>query len=318
MKQYKWLLTTCLLITSTTLSMQTLASSTSLNAATSTTPSQEIARELLARVNGQPIYQDQLEAQVQAKLKKYKRFSAKGPTSLSEDLKKGLQNEVLQKYIHAELIHQASKTHKVKNIDEKITLFIENAKKNNIPIQNKEAIKRQIHINEYLQAHDLIDTLPSDEEVRAFYEKGKDKFISSQEKRRVQHVFTVENDNIVKAQKLLSDGQSFKDVAIKYSKDENSNENGDLGFITKGYMPKEVEDFVFSTQPNKLSPIIKTDSGYHLVKVLEIRAKGRTVPYEKIKDFLAQGLKTQTKSKKVGEHITRLKENAKIEFFTSK
>lgn len=312
MKRYKWLLTTCL-ITSTTLSMQALASNTSLNT-TASTPHQETARELLAQVNEQPIYKDQIEAQVQAKLKKYKQFSDKGP--VSDDLKKALQNEVLQKYIHAELIHQASKTHKVKNIDEKIALFIEDAKKNKQPIQNKEAIKRQIYINEYLEAHDLIDPQPSDEEVRAFYEKGKDKFVTSQEKRHIQHIFTLEKNNIVKAQKLLSDGQSFKDVAIKYSKDENSNENGDLKFITKGYMPKEVDDVAFSIQPNKLSPIIKTDSGYHLLKVIEIRPKGTTVPYEKIKEFLARGLKTQTKNKKVYKHLTRLKENAKIKLFT--
>jgi len=308
MKQYQWILAS-ILFASTTLSIHSFASTTKTQVT-----NQDDAKTILAHVNNQPIYKSQLNPQIKTELKKYQRLLSK--KQVSPEIEAKVQNDVLQKHINAELIHQASQKHPVDNIEEKIAQFIQKAKENEQIVQSKTAIKRQIHINEYLKAHDLIAPQPSEEEVKAFYEKGKSNFISTQDKIHVQHIFVKKpnKDNINKAKKLLTNGTSFKEVVKKYSEDENTQDKGgDLGFITKGYMPKEFEKIAFTIQQNKLSDIIETEEGFHLFKVLEIRPAGSTIPYEKMRDFLTQGLALQTKNENIKKHLKKLRNNATIE-----
>ncbi len=313
MKQYKKTLATSLIIASSILPIQSTAATSNTN--TQTKEQAPASKIILAKVNDRPIYLYQLEPQIQAELKKYQKLSSK---KLSSELKSRAKTQVLQKYINAELILQASQKHPVNDIEKKVAQYIEKAKENNLPIQNEVAIKRQIHIDEYLEAHDLISPQPSEAEVRAFYEQGKEQFVSTEDKVHVQHIFvTKENKKqINKAKELLENGETFESVAKKYSEDENTKEkSGDLGFIVKGYMPKEFEDIAFTIQKATLSDIIETDEGYHILKVLEVRPAGTTIPYESMKDFLTRGLALTVKEEKIKAHLKKLHDNAKIEIF---
>ncbi len=312
MKQYLWIMAS--LIFATTLPIQTSAS-TSL---TSTSPpTQSSPKIILAKVNGQPIYQYQLESQIQAELRKYQKLTNK--QTLSQEIKNKIQNKILQYYINAELIHQASQKYPVKNIEKKVAQYIQRAKENNQPIHSKEAIKRQIRINEYLKAQDLISPQPTEDEVRAFYEKGKEQFKSTQDSVHIRHIFVNKKnkEQINKAYQKLKKGEPFNKIAQQYSEDETSKEKGgDLGFILKGYMPKPVEEVAFQAQGPMLSNIIETEEGYHIIKVLEVRPAGSIIPYEKMKDFLKRGLASKTKEARVTAHLEKLKRNATIEIVT--
>lgn len=311
MKTYPWILAG-LVIASTTLPIQSFATSSNVN------NQLENPDIILAKVNGQPIYKRQLEQEVKKEIKKYQKLISKKQIPL--DLKSKIQDKILQQYINAELIHQASKNHPVDNIEDKVAQFIKIAKENKRPIQSETAIKRQIHINEYLKAHDLISPKPSDEEVRAFYEQGKEQFISKQEKVHVQHIFVTKpnKEHINKAKALLEKGASFEQVAKKYSEDENTKDKGgDLGFIVKNYMPKKVEDVAFSIPKMTISNIIETEGGFHILQVLEIRAAGTPIPYAEMKDFLTKGLSSKTKEKKVAAHLEQLKSKASIKIFNT-
>lgn len=312
MTQYQWTLAS-IVIACTILPIQSFATAPS-----PSTINQETTKTVLAYVNSQPIYKSQLESQIQTELKKYQKLLSK--KQISSGIKAKVQNELLQKYINAELIHQASQKHPVKNIEEKMAQYIQTAKENKQSVQSNTAIKRQIHINEYLKAYDLVSPQPSDEDVRAFYEKGKNNFTSTQDKIHVQHIFVekANKDNINKAKQLLLSGTPFEEVSKKYSEDENTKDKGgDLGFITRGYMPREFEEVALTIQANKLSDIIETEEGFHLLKVIEIRAAGAPIPYEEMKDFLAQGLASKTKEEKVAKHLKQLRDNTTIEVFTT-
>lgn len=313
MKLYKKTLATTLIIASTAFSIQSTASTSNTNTQTKEQPPS--SKIMLAKVNDHPIYLYQLESQIQAELKKYQKLTSK---KLSSELKSRARTKILQQYINAELILQDSQKHPVNNIEEKVTQYIEKAKENNLPIKDETSIKRQIHINEYLKAHDLTSPQPSEADIKAFYEQGKKQFISTEDKVHVQHIFvTKENkEQINKVKKLLENGQSFENVAKEYSEDENTKEkSGDLGFIIKGYMPKEFENIAFTIQKATLSDIIETEEGYHILKVLEAKPAGTPIPYEKMKDFLARGLASKIKEEKIKAHLKKLQNNAKIEIF---
>jgi len=66
----------------------------------------------------------------------------------------------------------------------------------------------------------------------------------------------------------IKNGEDFSKLASEFSDDEaNKNSGGDLGFIARGRIIKEFEDAAFSLEPNKVSEPVRTQFGWHLIKV---------------------------------------------------
>lgn len=101
------------------------------------------------------------------------------------------------------------------------------------------------------------------------------------QQRRVRHLLleitAIRNDaqtqTLIKdLRKQVIEGAKFEEVAKKYSNDPGSaNSGGDLGWISPGEMVKEFENVVQSTPINSISPIFKTDFGWHFLEVLAVR-----------------------------------------------
>ena len=71
---------------------------------------------------------------------------------------------------------------------------------------------------------------------------------------------------------LLKDGSDFGDIALKYSDDTNSAANGgELGFMKRGTLVPEFEEASYSLLPGSMSKIVKTEFGYHIIKMIERR-----------------------------------------------
>jgi peptidyl-prolyl cis-trans isomerase C len=66
----------------------------------------------------------------------------------------------------------------------------------------------------------------------------------------------------------LSAGQSFAEMARKHSSCPSSKNGGDLGWFGKGRMVPEFEKAAFDAEPGKVIGPVKTQFGYHLIKVL--------------------------------------------------
>jgi peptidyl-prolyl cis-trans isomerase D len=69
--------------------------------------------------------------------------------------------------------------------------------------------------------------------------------------------------------KRVKAGGDFAELAKKYSQDEGSaQQGGNLGPFPRGQMVKEFEDVAFALQPGQVSDLVKTEFGYHIIKVL--------------------------------------------------
>lgn len=169
----------------------------------------------------------------------------------------------------------------------------------------------------------------SDAEVQQFYETNQKSF-AEQEQRHAAAIFLKVDKDATPAQKMAVRNRletiradiegkktTFAEAAVKESDDKaNSARGGDIGFVKRGAMLKPLEDAVFATQPNSLTPILETEVGYHLFLVVEIKPAGimpLDVAKPKIKDFLEHKA-TQEATKK---HLEELKKKAKIETLMS-
>ena len=81
-------------------------------------------------------------------------------------------------------------------------------------------------------------------------------------------------------------GAKFDDLAKKYSEDPGTKDKGgDLGWITQGQTVPEFEKTAFTLDKGKISDLVKTQYGFHIIKVLD-KETAHTKPFEEVKDQL--------------------------------
>jgi len=76
------------------------------------------------------------------------------------------------------------------------------------------------------------------------------------------------------AKKVLYDlnhGENFEDIAKERSNCPSSKDGGNLGWFGKGQMVKEFEDACFNSKKGKIIGPIKTQFGYHIIKIIDMK-----------------------------------------------
>ncbi len=85
------------------------------------------------------------------------------------------------------------------------------------------------------------------------------------------HILCKTEKKAQEVQEKLSGGQAFAEMARKYSQCPSAKSGGDLGWFGKGRMVPEFEKAAFEGEKGKILGPVKTQFGYHLIKVLDRR-----------------------------------------------
>lgn len=147
-------------------------------------------------------------------------------------------------------------------------------------------------------------------ETQDFYTKNNEQYKET-EKVKARHILikTSSEDSLeVKNQKkkkieeieAVLTADNFSDNAKKYSEDGSASQGGDLGYFTKGKMVKSFEDTVFNLEVGKISKIVETQFGYHLI-LLEDKKPERVILFDEVKNAIAKNLLTGKEKNKLRE-----------------
>ena len=121
------------------------------------------------------------------------------------------------------------------------------------------------------------------------------------------HILVATEDDAKKALTRVKGGEDFGKVADEVSKDPGS-KGGDLGWFTRDRMVPEFGDAVAKMKPGQISDPIKSQFGWHIVKLDESRPK-TFPPLDQVRDQVSRYVVQKAQS----ELVLKLRENAKIE-----
>jgi peptidyl-prolyl cis-trans isomerase C len=134
------------------------------------------------------------------------------------------------------------------------------------------------------------------------------KSMGGQEEVRARHILVEKEDEANAIAEQLKGGADFATLAKEKSKDPGATEGGDLGYFTKDQMVPEFADVAFKMYPGQLSNPVKSQFGWHIIKVEDKRTK-QPPEFEKVKDQIEAYVARKAQS----EFVAKLRQTAKIE-----
>ena len=152
-------------------------------------------------------------------------------------------------------------------------------------------------------------------DVERAYNNNSEQY-STPEQVRASHILLKtegKDDAAVKAKaeeilKQAKAGADFAELAKKYSEDEGSAKNGgDLDYFGRGRMVPEFDQAVFAMQPGEISDLVKTQYGYHIIKLVD-KKNATTRPLAEVRQQLIDQLayeKAQAQASDLAESLAK-------------
>ena len=145
----------------------------------------------------------------------------------------------------------------------------------------------------------------SAEEAKQYFEKNK----GSYEEVNADHILVKTEAEAKAIRERIVKGEDFNKLAAELSIDPSAKENkGNLGFFARGAMVPEFETAAFSMKPGEISQPVKTNYGFHIIKVLE----KKSAVYDDVKDSIIEQLSNEKKTAAYEATMTTFAKTVKI------
>lgn len=164
---------------------------------------------------------------------------------------------------------------------------------------------------------------PTDQELAAYLEEHREEY-DTPEQVHARHILirvseSASESEIAQVKKQIEDikkelenGADFAELAKKYSQDPGSAQNGgDLGFFSRGQMVQEFEDAAFALEPGQVSDPVRTQFGFHLIKVEEKKPAGHP-ELAQIRERVLTDYTEAERDRRFEQFYNELKARAKI------
>ena len=193
------------------------------------------------------------------------------------------------------------------------------------PEKLQSDVREELKIRRWMESQVKTSDV-TDADAKSFYESNLKEFEQPETVKASHILFMVDADaapEVVKekqeaAQKAAArakGGEDFATLAKELSEEPGAKESGgDLGFFPKDRMVPEFANAAFAANLNDISEPVKTQFGWHVIKVTDKKAAG-TVPFDEVNNQITSYLKSTRQREAVQKVMKDLKDSAKIQTF---
>ena len=188
-------------------------------------------------------------------------------------------------------------------------------------IKDRDDLRReilaQLRYNRLLEDESSCD-IPTEDEAREYYDNRPDLF-TSEEMVSASHIlkkassdeeFENAEKEILSIRDRLLGGEDF--VKCVQEESDDGGNDGNLGTFGKGRMVPKFEEAAFSLEPDQLSEPVKTQFGWHVIKLHE-KHEPKLTPFDELKEKIIEYLHERKKDKVFDSFLDELKAKATIE-----
>ncbi len=246
--------------------------------------------KIVAKIDGKPVH----ESEIREKIQNYIELNALGNEEMMsyDKLDKEVKEEIIRSVVVGDLIIQEAKQAKV-----------------NEELEYKKGL--QLAENQLMQRvfiEKIVKKNLTEEKLQAKYKE----IVAEQANKyeyKVSHILVKTEDEAKQIEKKLSKGEDFAALAKEYSLDNNKEDGGSLAYFSTGQMVPSFEQAVEKLKIGEISGPIKTDFGYHIIK-LEDKRKAAVQSFDELKGKISEDISAQF----IQEYIEQLKAKSKVEF----
>jgi peptidyl-prolyl cis-trans isomerase C len=295
-------------------------------------------------VNGVDITEEELQKVLQPQLARMAQQNQKLPPALKETLEKQFRQQILDQLIIRQLLEEKAKQTNIVISEEDVInqikqllasqgsqMSLEDFKKTTAESgRSFDEIKKQVEKGMVYQK--IVDAQwagkvnVTEEEAKKYYDENPTQFVTKEQVRASHILITPKTDeagadpNQEKAKakaktedllKQIKEGADFAALAKANSDCPSAASGGDLGFFGKGQMVPPFEKAAFALETGKVSDIVETRFGYHIIKVTDRKEAGTTT-FEEAKAGLIRQLEQKKQAELTNEYIDSLKAAANI------
>ena len=223
-----------------------------------------MSQEVLAVVAGEEITQEEFNAFLQAVPREQQAYLSNPQ----------FREQCLQQLISLRLY---AKFGEEQNLDEteEFKKMMENARRDILAQMAMHGVMKNVTVSE--------------EELKAYYEENKKQY-SKGDTVSAKHILTEDEAACKAIRASIEKGEkTFEDAAKESSTCPSGAKGGDLGVFGRGQMVKEFEDAAFGAEIGQIVGPVKTQFGYHLIKV-EQKNEATVAAFEEVKETIRRTL----------------------------
>ena len=191
-------------------------------------------------------------------------------------------------------------------------------------VELKAEVRRGLSIQRLIEQRLVPNVSVSAEEMQAFYDSNQDRMQRPPQFRASHILFGLEEgasatqkeETRKKAESvrgMIQSGQDFGELASRNSDDTGSKDNGgELPWMSSGQTVPNFEAAALALEPGQLSPVVETEFGFHIIKLLEKRSEG-LVPFDEARPRIEFFLKQQGLQQSIEEEVERLRTAGSVE-----
>lgn len=185
----------------------------------------------------------------------------------------------------------------------------------------KNSVEEASALNSLIAQEVLTPVATENEHIR-FYEANKEKF-STSPLLEVRHILLAADPDDLNERAILKDiadnlieilkskPSVFSELVVEHSACPSKNQQGNLGQISKGQTVPEFEKAIFAAREGLIDYPVESRYGFHIVMV-DRKVEGQQLPYDYVKDKVAEYLQEKAQRKATSHYIQTLIEQAEI------